>query len=152
VYEGTYGKRVITITDVKEEKDGAKLVTTELVQADGKRTPYMVQRISSAGVFLVAEGGNNYAEPWCILKLPHREGQSWETRYRYVNQASDSVYQMTAGPFENVRVDAGEFTAARVDWSFGTPGSPLPYWYAHGVGLVRLSEGMKLTSFTLGKE
>lgn len=56
VYEGNGGTQTITISEVTEEKDGAKLVTTERVLEDGKRAPHMVRRISGAGVFILSEG------------------------------------------------------------------------------------------------
>src|SRR5579872_908435 len=41
VYEGIDDERTVVISAVKELKDGSKLVTTENVGADGKRTPDM---------------------------------------------------------------------------------------------------------------
>jgi hypothetical protein len=154
VYEGNYGKQTIAISEVTEERDGAKLVTTAYVGEDGKRTPHMVQRISAEGVFLVAEGGKRYVEPWCILKLPHRVGQKWEARHRRVGEELEFVDQMTAGPIEKVRVAAGEFSAARVDREIPFRGAVIKgtYWYAHGIGLIRLDDDMKLKSFALGKD
>jgi hypothetical protein len=111
----------------------------------------MVWRITTGGLFLVSERGQNYAQPWCLCKLPHRDGQTWETRFRHEGHPSESVGKMTAGPIEKVRVPAGEFSAARVEWELD--GAKLaPYWYAHGVGLVRLGDLMKLRSFTPGTD
>ncbi len=137
------------ISEVKREKGGSTLVTTESVGADGTRTPYMVQRVSATGMFLVAELGTDYVAPWCLLKLPHKDGQTWETDSRYSWQKAPVPGKMTAGPVEKVKVPAGEFTAARVEWERNE--RTYTYWYANGVGLVRLGEDMLLTSFTPGK-
>jgi hypothetical protein len=151
VYETGSGDMTVVISEVKEEKDGARLVTAEQISADGTRTLYMVWHVSTGGVLLVAERGRHYAEPWCIFKLPHREGQTWGTRSRYVGDKADLVGEMTSGPTEKVRVPAGEFSTMRVEWAIN--GRKLaPYWYAHGVGLVQLGQHMKLKSFTPGKD
>jgi hypothetical protein len=153
VYDGAYGKLTIVISAVKEAKDGAKLVTTEIVGEDGKRTPHMVQRISAAGIFVVSEAGENYTEPWCFLKLPHRPGRTWETKLD--GRALPGTGTMTAGPVEKVKVPLGEFSAARADWHYhfkGGGGLKATYWYADGVGLVQMNDKQMLKSFTLGKD
>jgi hypothetical protein len=152
VYEGDYGKRTVVVTEVQEEKDGAKLVTTEKIGADGKRTPYLVTRISAEGVFVVAEGRRKYDEPWCILKLPHRPGRTWQTEVSGNGPAG--IATMKTGPIEKVTVAAGTFLAARVEWElkYKGGGRKATCWYAHGVGLIQMDENMKLTTFTLGKD
>jgi hypothetical protein len=126
-----------------EEKDGAKLITTEYVRA-GNRAHHMTQSVSAAGVFLVAEGGRTYPKPWCIFKLPHKEGDTWKTE----GHGGD----MKSGPMEKVKIPAGEILAARVDWDLG--GRNVSYWYADGIGLVKMEGGANkgLKSFTRGKE
>jgi hypothetical protein len=154
VYEGVDSERTVTITAVEVEDDGSKLVTTEYVGNDGKRTPEHVLRVSSAGVFLVSERGQPYVKPWCTLKLPYHEGQTWETNSRYGFEKVDDPGLRRAGLIEKVRVPAGEFSAARVDWERTTNGKTerrATYWFAHGVGLVRLDDDLKLKSFTPGK-
>lgn len=150
VYEGIDDERTVVISAVKELKDGSKLVTTENVGPDGKRTPDMVRRVSADGIFLVSENGQDYDEPWCVVQLPHREGRVWETRVR--EKGAEDVGKRTAGPIEKVRVLAGEFLAARIDWEFtrGAITYKATYWYANGIGLVQ-SDDLKLKSFTPGK-
>jgi hypothetical protein len=151
VYEGDYGKRTIVITEVKEEKDGAKLVTTEKLDENGKRTPYQVTRLSTEGLFLVAEGRRKYEEPWCILKLPHRPSQTWKAEVS--GNGPPGIATMTAGPMEKVNVAFGEFSAVRIDWElkYKGGGRKVTCWYVHGLGLVQMDENMKLKSFTPGK-
>jgi hypothetical protein len=141
VYECYSIEVTIVISEVKEQSDGSKLVTTEFVCGE-ERTPHQVMRVSAAGVFLLADGAEQYDEPWLIWQLPHREGQSWTTNNG----------PMTAGPVEKVKVGAGEFSAARVEWNFtGGPGK-VTKWYANNVGLVKMDENMVLKSFTPGKD
>jgi hypothetical protein len=152
VYEGDYGKRTVVVTVVQEEKNGARLVTTEKSGADGKRTPYMVTRISAEGVFVVAEGRRKYDEPWCVLRLPHRPGRTWQTEVSGNGPAG--IATMRAGPMEKVTVPAGTFLAARIEWElkYKGGGRKATCWYAHGVGLIRMDENMKLASFTPGAD
>ena len=126
-----------------EEKHGAKLLTTEFVLADGTRSHHMTLSVGDKGVYLVAERGATYEKPWCICKLPHKEGDAWQTEGHGADMAS--------GPLERLKTPAGEFTAVRVDW--GVNGATAKYWYAQGVGLVRMSGGatLDLKSFTPGK-
>ncbi|AMV29517.1 hypothetical protein VT84_34300 [Gemmata sp. SH-PL17] len=124
-----------------EEKNGAALVTTEYVHAGGKRSHHMTLSVSDKGIYLVAEHGSTYPVPWCIFKLPHKEGQTWTTE----GHGGD----MKSGPVEKVKTPAGEILAARVDWECN-PGQVVSYWYADGFGLVRMSgpASVSLKSFT----
>lgn len=137
-------EETITVAKV-EEKDGAKLVTTEYVRPNGN-AHHMTLSVGPAGVFLVAEGGRTYPTPWCIFRLPHREGDTWKTE----GHGGD----MRAGPMEKVKVPAGEIAAARADWDLGG-GRTVSYWYADGMGLVKMGGGgadKELKSFTRGEE
>ena len=128
-------------------------MTTEFVLEGGGRTPHMVQAVSGKGVFLVAEGGQEYDAPWCRVMLPHREWQAWETKL--TGRGLGVTNTTTAGPWERVKVPAGEFTAARVEWDFvGGAAGPrkTTFWYAHGIGLVRMNDTMRLKSFTPGQD
>jgi hypothetical protein len=60
---------------------------------------------------------------------------------------------MTSLGEERVKVPAGEFVAARVEWDVA-PGQTVTYWYARGVGLVRQdgTPNRTLESFTPGRE
>lgn len=144
VYEYANAREEKIVVASVEQKDGAKLVVTEYVRAGDKRSHHMTWSVGPAGVFLVAEGGGTYPKPWCIFKLPHKEGDTWKTE----GHGSD----MRAGPVEKVKTPAGEILAARVDWEIG--GRTVSYWYADGTGLVKMQgaadKGLK--SFARGKE
>ncbi len=150
VYE-VFGKEQTLVISQSEDKPKGKLVTTEWVQADGKRTPHMVHLVTAEGVFMMAEVGEEYATPWCKIKFPHREGQSWKTETSRGPNRLNITATTTAGPVEQVKLPAGEFTAARVncEFSFGV-GPPIKtiWWYADGLGQIQ--QGLK--SFKPGKD
>lgn len=144
------GEQTIVISAVKEEKDGSKLVTTEYVE-DGKRTPHQVKRVSTQGVFVLVDGEQKFEEPLCLVRFPHREGRTWETCHRLVGEMAESKGRRVAGPFEQIRVPAGTFSVARIEWELNA-GPKGTNWYANGIGLVKGSKYMELKSFTPGKE
>jgi hypothetical protein len=151
VYELPGGReQTIVISEVKEEQDGSRVVTMEYVE-DGKKTPYQIRRISTRGIFVLSDGTRNYEEPLCIVKLPHQEGQTWSTELRFEGTPDGSKGQRAAGPFERVRVPAGDFSAARITWELDA-GQKGTNWYANGIGLVKGSNFMELKSFSPGKE
>jgi hypothetical protein len=143
-------EQTIAITEVKEEPDGSRLVTMEYVE-DGKKTPYQIRRVSSRGIFVLSDGARKYEEPLCIIRLPHQEGQTWVADLRYEGVPDGSRGQRVAGPFERVRVPAGEFSAARITWELND-GQKGTNWYVNGIGLLKGSNFMELKSFTPGKE
>jgi hypothetical protein len=100
--------------------------------------------VGTKGIFLVAEQGRDYPAPWCVCKLPHKEGDTWET----AGHGGD----MRAGPAERVKTPAGEFLAYKVEWEYAQ-GQTATYWYAPGYGLVKMSGGnnLALKTFTRGK-
>jgi hypothetical protein len=54
---------------------------------------------------------------------------------------------MTAGSAERVEVPFGTVSAVRLDWEFAVKGGNAQkstFWYAHGIGLVRVDDEMKL--------
>jgi hypothetical protein len=67
-----------------------------------------------------------------------------------VREETDVADRMTAGPVETVRVGADEFRAARVDREIPAWVRKGKYWYAPGIGLIRMDDDMKLASFTPG--
>src|SRR4051812_16075744 len=79
VYETDAGTDVTIAIAKVETKESEKIITTEWVHAEGKRTPHMVLAVSDKGVFLVAEGGSTYSKPWCIWKLPYAANETWAT-------------------------------------------------------------------------
>jgi hypothetical protein len=151
VYELPGGReQTIVISAVKEEKDGSRVVTMEYLE-DGKRTPYQVRRVSTRGIFVLVDGTQKYEEPLCIVRLPHREGQTWAASLRSAGNTDGPKGQRVAGPFEQVRVPAGNFSAACIKWELNG-GQTGTNWYVNGIGLVKGTNYMELKSFTPGKE
>lgn len=101
-----------------------------------------------SGVVLGLER-KKYDPPRIDLKLPHKDGQSWDV--------DDLKETCTAFGPEEVKVPAGTFQAIRVEHrKKGEPKSdPLrTYWYAPRVGIVKVVAGdivIGMKSFTPGK-
>jgi hypothetical protein len=157
VYESNGCETTVTITRVKE-KDGVLLVTKEWTSAFPGSASEVVESVGPSGVHRVAELGRPFDVPPYELKLPYREGETWDGSCRTGEFISKAT--RTAGGWEKVRVPAGEFTAARVVWDLGGKGvTTATEWYAHGIGLVQetytvnnVSRKSVLKSFTPGKE
>ena len=86
------GEQTIVISAVKEEGDGSKVVTMEYVEG-GKRTPYQGRRISPKGVFVLVDGAQKYEEPLCIVRLPHRDGETWEANLRRIRRTDPDLFE-----------------------------------------------------------
>ena len=122
------------IVTASEEKDGRFLVTVKATNVDfvDDETVSIAQySVSKDGVFVVAdflenkENEKRYDPPHCLLKLPHKDGNSWENKLY-----NKTVY--VAKKVETVKVPAGTFEAIRVEVD-----ADLVTWYAPGVGIVK---------------
>ena len=136
---------------VEEGKDGAKVATIHRTLPD-RTYPFQKWEVSEQGLCCIEKlVGPPLRSPLCFLKLPQREGQSWD-----LGDLRD--VKLTAYGPERVKVPAGEFNAIRVEhWSTQYEGvRPNQIcWYAVDVGLVKLESGdivVTLKSFTRGKE
>lgn len=147
VYDKTGGEGFGKVVTESEEKDGRFLVT---VKGDVKENPWASQyAVSKDGVFKVAHKLNNddpfekYDPPSCLLKLPHKDGNTWETE-------TDKLFRRksVAKKVETVKVPAGTFEAIRVE------GGGVTTWYAPEVGLVKQYDGtfLELKSFEIPKK
>lgn len=148
VYDLGGGEETRVVTAV-ERAEGGTLVTTMFLQPDGLKTAHMKVKVTAKGLFLAEEGGGAYDPPWCILELPPKAGNKWDTLSGGRSQVTGS---MTAHGIEEVEVPAGTFRAAKVVWEHGD--NPATYWYAPQVGLVKLTYGQTavvLKSYTPGK-
>jgi hypothetical protein len=138
---------VEVVTAVEDGKDGAKVVTTGRPLGDRQFLAREKWKVSERGNSLVA-GGKLFA-PVHWLKLPHTDGQSWET-------GIGGRVILTAREPERVSVPAGEYETIRVEHRSDRRQEPDQIrWYAPGVGMVKLWCGdltIVLKSFTPGKE
>lgn len=140
-----------TVTKV-EEKDGVFTVTVHQ-ESGGRDWPTLVYEVSVKGVFQKKAGGGKETEPAPLLKLPAKEGDTWEA-----DQPKGTV---TVGKEEEVEVPGGRFKAVKVEVTRpgGRGQSPkTTLWYAPGVGLVKqvIATGgadrvTELKAFTPGK-
>lgn len=161
VYEKGGEEHVQVITRV-EQKDGGKLVTVESV--DGLGTAKLSHQVlvgPNESIFRrgtpFPDGAAMSSSSLCFLKTKFKVGEEWKADVA-VEGGLKIVMKMKVAAIERVKVPAGVFTAARVEWEYspanGGAKAPLPpYWYAPGVGLVRLDDqpAMVLKSFTLGQ-
>jgi hypothetical protein len=140
------------VVTASEEKDGRLLVsvkTTDLNFADHDSTTITQYAVSKDGVFEVAyfledkERVQKYDPPYCWLKLPHKDGNSWKDE-------PHSKHVFVAKKVETVKVPAGTFEAIRVEVDTGAVS-----WYAPGVGIVKHQYNAidkELKSFKLPKD
>jgi hypothetical protein len=102
-------ERVEVVTAVERVTTGT-VVSVGLLDADGKTY--------RAGKYALSDQGLNWVEsltgplpvPWCLLKLPHRPGQTWG-----VGGAPGLDTSLTAHGPERVEVPAGAFDCVRVE-------------------------------------
>ncbi len=161
-YEHDSGTQTRTVTAV-EDKDGAKLVTVEIDRtfADGLRDRYTTTtRVAADGVYYVGDSLFDRDGPLLLLKLPHRDGATWQVdsavRLKWETSKSTDRYSCKAFGPEEVRVPAGTFKAIRVEQR-----GNMTVWYAPSVGEVkvrtvstrtRMIRDMVLKSFKPGKQ
>lgn len=143
-------EEVDVVTSVKE-KNGIKTVTIGRLGHDGKIYPHRKQEVSEAGIQQREDFvGGLLAAPRIYLKLPHKEGQTWD-----IDGFKETL---TAYGPEEVKVPAGTYQAIRVEHrKQGDPKSEVirTYWYAQQVGIVKVKDGdtlVLLKSFTPSKE
>ena len=135
-----------------ERKEGALLVTTAEVGADGKHTRTVTYEVTEATVCRVAEDGKPLPAPDCLLKLPPKPGANWEQPMFAPDgtRLAETAVRKVVGE-EEVETPAGKFKAVRVDMEYpaGRPWSKA--WYVQGRGVVMTDfsgSAFKLQSFT----
>ena len=148
--EKDYGE----IVTKSEEKDGRFVVTVKSTSADfvdNDSTATTQYVVSKDGVFCawlahnLGGGPEKYDPPYCLLKLPHKDGNAWENE-------KDKVFcrKHVAKKIETVKVPAGTFEAIRVE-----TGKDIVWWYAPDVGVVKKEYGKvtsEMKSFELPKK
>src|SRR5262249_13619943 len=82
VYQDLDAERTFVVSRV-ESKDGAVIVDVAVVE-DGRESPAQQMRVSADGVFRLSVPRFPSDQPECLLKLPHKDGQSWEYDLRPV--------------------------------------------------------------------
>jgi hypothetical protein len=115
---------------------------------------------SADGMFRVSSAGLVYDPPYRLLKLPPKEGETWEAESLATPGIPARKFKYTTGKEEEVEVPAGKFKAIRVEMENEINGAVLQttYWHAPRAGMVKIVSYEKrgdrvqvLKSFTPGK-
>lgn len=141
---GTEETRVISKV---ERVDSGRMVTTELVKADGSRSPFHKVLLTEKGVFITERSGGKYSAPFELIRLPFKPDTKWDEI-----PGSPAYSTRHAIREEKMKVPAGEFNCIRVE-SGGSDGRTI-HWYAAGIGVVKVDYGdhvMELKSITHSK-
>jgi hypothetical protein len=122
-----------------EKKDGGRVVTVGR-EANGKLLPQTSDvRVTDTGLFRVSLLGTVYDEPYCILKLPLKPGESWTAQVKSDGTVT-STFKYRAIKEEAVEVPAGKFKAFRIEVdtdSQGRTGKSV-IWYDARAGAVKM--------------
>jgi len=160
VYKTPRGTVTLVLAKVEEKTDG-KLVTLSFLNEEGEqRSTFQRLLLNHNGWFLVEEGSAVYDLPRCLLKLPHVEGQTWE-----MDRFGDGQLAVTGRAQAATVIPVkppGAQIKAEIRWKYSVTsrGESSTHektcWYADGVGLVEMQDGLTkiwtLKSFTPGKE
>jgi hypothetical protein len=98
----------------------------------------MTLRVAPDGLHVVGSAVADWDPPQCLLKLPHKDGQRWESAVTMTEKKggfkSTTRYKMAAFGPEEVKVPAGTFACIRVEEENDRTCTT---WYAPGVGVVK---------------
>jgi hypothetical protein len=154
------GSEMTVVASHVEKKDDGTVVTCDYVSADGKQTPAHKCLVSSAGVWMTEEVGEEYTPAWQLFKSDAKVGEVWKVATARIALRISSTY--TVAEEEEITVPAGKFKAAKLNITdFNVGGGPggtaYSIWYARSVGEVkRVTDDGKLIrelkAFTPGKD
>jgi hypothetical protein len=156
-YESDEVVSIKVITDVKDV-EGGKQIDIGHEKKDGKVTHDARWVVSEKGLYLPAgqgAGGLKLKEPCWILKLPHKDGNKWDTVIS-IEPGKWGGVSTASGP-EEVKVPAGTYQALVVRYEGNAPGQEkvvITRWFAPDVGKVKEVYDKKasvLKRFTPGK-
>lgn len=162
-WEYQFAHREVTttemVTKVQRLKDLNYRVT---VSRDilGELQEWDEYEVSPSGVLLVEGERARFDTPLCLLRVPAKKSERWGLKTTFLLGSIDRGVRTTTG-FEAVAVPAGKYTTIRVEQDLPRPGGQpvrVTYWYAAGVGLVKVlgpeGEGYDrvLKTFTPGKD
>jgi hypothetical protein len=133
---GAVDQKPVTIHLAKIENiDGEKLARVES-SVDGKVVATEHLTATDKGVFRHRYNGAVVTPPICVIKLPFKKGDTWETEAK----AGDLKIKVAckAGQ-EEVEVPAGKFNAISIvtEGDLGTVKILTTLWFADGVGMVK---------------
>jgi hypothetical protein len=141
-----------------ENKGGMVIVSFSCVENGPTLYQY---RASSDGVFRVSAGEKVYKPLHRVLKLPAKEGETWEETSPDQEDTANPKMKYTTGKGEEVEVPAGKFRAVRVEVESNINSAVIrtTYWHVVGLGAVKILTRYKdgdrvqvLKAFTPGKK
>jgi len=148
-----YGE-VVTHSEVKDGRFLVTVKTTSVDFVDHDSTTITQYAVSKDGVFEVAGGlesedsKQTYDVPYCELKLPHKDGNTWR------NNTHKPIRVLVARKVETVKVPAGTFEAICVEIG-DQKEDKIVIWYAPSVGIVKRDYNdihLEMKSFELPKK
>jgi hypothetical protein len=130
-----------TITGA-DTKDGVTTVSVEWVhfnKQDGKRLLKEKLAVSAKGVFRVSLNGTELTPPLCLLKLPVKKDDKWDTSF--TSDGVKSEGRAVAGESQEVKTPAGKFTVVPVHYEYTIEKQTrrMTRWFAPQVGVVQES-------------
>lgn len=135
-----------------EKVEGGSSVTSELTDTTRKNSYFQTVIVSPRGVQVTEYAGQKINPPVWWLKLPHTSKNEWTGTW-----PGGLDFEFATKEWEVVEVPAGKFKAIRVDrkeLQNGTVLGTTTYWYAPGVGCIKIagrSPARSMKSFTPGK-
>jgi hypothetical protein len=120
-----------------ETKGGMTIVS--FTREEGGPTAFQCGA-SADGMFRVSAGKLVYDPPFRLLKLPPKEGETWEAEVPVSVGGPSYKFKFTTGKEEEVEVPAGKYKALRVEDEMLINGAVhrSTYWHAPGVGIVKM--------------
>ena len=120
-----------------ETKGGMTVVS--FTREEGGPTMYQYGA-SSDGMFRVSSGDVVYDPPYRLLKLPPKEGETWEAVRPATGGEPAQIFKYTTGKEEEVETPAGKFKAVRVEMETVLNKAIMrtTYWHAPVAGMVKI--------------
>ena len=152
------GTGTVTNTIAKIEKiDGKPLARLEC-EARGQVVASEHLTSTDKGIFRHRFNGIDFSPPVCLVKLPVKEGETWETEVK-AGKATNKIACKVMGN-EEVTVGSGKYKALKTSVEVEENGQKVlsTYWFAANVGIVKqvieigpTKYTMELEKFKMGK-
>jgi hypothetical protein len=139
-----------------ERKGDVTTVAINWINKDGTSSPYNKVEIRKDGIFMTEEVGQAYDPPVCLLKLPLKAGDKWQTESKRPDLGSAYRFAREVGETRVIETPAGKFEAVQILCDTAPvgdrPADPkCAFWYAKGVGLLQIEGTRTLKAYTPGK-
>lgn len=147
------------VTDVQRMGTAVLVTKRRTVGGTDDEPPGRVL-LSDGGVYTLSEGDFIYPTPFCLVRLPVKKGETWETTYGGAQGETITTKYTSVGE-EEVEVPAGKFRCLRIELEAVVNGETelRTNWYAPGCGQVQaklkyqdLETTYVLKSFTPGSK